>query len=332
MSSKIRWFVLLLISLSSAAALGQSDGAQTGPGFASSPTILPTLQGSISPGTIQHIDPQPRLWPQLRVLRASPASADPIQIVKRALAATRYELTPGDYFKLSLKMLDETSVLTLVLQENYDLECPYIGTLNVQGMCFTDFRKMVVDRLKKLLPLAAYVSLTLDSPALFDVQVSGEAQSPGVVTACPLARVSDVVAMAQGLRLGASIRRIILVHEGQRRTVDLYLYGLTGDCNQNPCVRPGDQIIVPRAQTIVVLGGYVQDPGYYELVPGETLRDLIDYSGGILADAVTNAVELNRLEPNGLVQDLLIDLNTEIETPLLDGDFLRVNFDSTKQY
>ena len=319
---------MLLMMLPVGIAMGQANGTTSSN---DTQAILPTFQITNNQSIVQRNDLQARLWPQLSVIRTNSASADSTQIVKRALGATRYALTPGDYYLLTMRLMGESTDFTLVLQENYDLECPYIGTLNVKGLYFTDLRKMVYDRLKKLLPRADFISLTLSSPALFDVQIFGETQSPGVITACPLTRVSDVVAMAQGVRIGGSIRNIILLRDGKSRTVDLFRYGHDGDENQNPFTRPGDQIYVPKAPIIVVIGGEVQNPGYYELVAGETLTDLFEFAGGLLSGALTSAVEVRRILHNGAVEDLLLDLGKDFADALSNGDRIRVNIDSAKQ-
>jgi hypothetical protein len=83
---------------------------------------------------------------------------DPAAITQRILAATEYRLTPGDTYQISITM-NGLAPYTVILAENYDLDIPYIGTLKVKGMYFSDLRRLVVEKLRKVLPLADFVSL-----------------------------------------------------------------------------------------------------------------------------------------------------------------------------
>jgi polysaccharide biosynthesis/export protein len=248
---------------------------------------------------------------------------DPAQVTQRIMSSTRYRLTPGDVYSLSVTM---SSVVTypLVLQENYELEVPYMGTLTVKGMYFTDLRKMITERMKKLLPLAEFVSLTLQAPARFDVPVFGGVITPGIVTVYPLARVSDAIALSGGRKPGASYRAINVIRGDQRILVDLLRYGIEASSDQNPFLEPGDRIYVPQAQVVVNLSGEVRYPGPFELLPGETLQLVIAYAGGILPDARTSSVEVVRFMPDGTSVQKIVDLGGSGAMTLSNGDRVRV--------
>ena len=267
---------------------------------------------------------QIHLWPELRVLRAHPVSSDPTELIKRALSADEYNLTPGDFYRLSIQVLEANNTYTIVLSKNYNLEVPFLGSLSVKGMIFTELQQMITERIKKIIPQAEYVDFTLQSAGRFDVQIFGEVQSPGIITLDSLSRVSDVVSLANGVLIGGSIRQIQLLRGGQSRTVDLFAYGTTGKLDQNPYVEPGDRLFVPRAAFTVVLGGAVTYPGNYELVPGETFLSLLDYAGGVLFNANLDNVEIFRPHGNGSFDDLHIETLKDPAIPLYAGDRILV--------
>jgi len=249
---------------------------------------------------------------------------DPAELTKRILSSTRYKLTPGDVYQLSVTMGTLTSY-PLILQENYDLDVPYMGTLNVKGLYFADLRKMITEKMKKLLPLAEFVSLALQSPARFDVEIFGGVEAPGIVTVYPLARVSDAITLAKGFKKGvASYRQVSLIRGGARIRVDLMRYASDAAGEQNPYLEPGDRIYVPQAEVVVTLAGQVKFPGPFELIHGETLRDLIAYAGGTLPDARAGEVELVRFEAGGRTTQKILDLAAAAETVLENGDRVRV--------
>lgn len=248
---------------------------------------------------------------------------DPAAITQRILSATEYRLTPGDTYQVSITMNGLTPY-TLILAENYDLDVPYIGTLKVKGMYFSDLRKMVVERLKKVLPLADFVSFTLAAPARFDVSVFGGVEAPGIVTMTALSRVSDAIVAAKGSRRGGSYRQIALIRDGRKIVVDLLRYTMDAVSEQNPTLQPGDRVYVPPQELVVTLTGQVRFPGPYELLAGETVQQLLAYAGGTLPDAQAGAVELISVVDGGTIQQRLLDLRSDVGTALANGDRVRV--------
>ncbi len=239
-------------------------------------------------------------------------------ITSRILSNTRYRPTPGDIYSLQHRMGEEDHTYTIVLEQDYDLELPYIGTLNVRNRSFTDVRATVHGLLKKAMPLE-YVNFTLLSPASFDILVYGGVRSPGIITSNPMFRVSDAIRSAGGHQEGASFRRIMLTRDGKRMVVDLVRYGAQGELSQNPLLRPDDVIYVPHAVVRVNFSGRVRYPGSYEVVAGETLADVLDMAGGILPDARVSALTVSRFVAERLVR-VLVDLAQDTSFLLLDGD------------
>lgn len=248
---------------------------------------------------------------------------DPAAITQRILAATEYRLTPGDTYQVSITMNGMTPY-SIILAENYDLDVPYIGTLHVKGMYFSDLRRMVVEKLRKVLPLADFVSFTLIAPARFDVSVFGGVEAPGIVTVTALSRVSDAIVAARGSRRGGSYRQIALIRDGTRTVVDLLRYTMEAASEQNPTLQPGDKIYVPPQEIVVMLAGQVRFPGAYEMLAGETVQQLLAYAGGPLPDAQAGAVELISVVDGAKISNRLLDLKTSAATALANGDRVRV--------
>jgi protein involved in polysaccharide export with SLBB domain len=249
---------------------------------------------------------------------------DPAEITRRIQAATRYRLTPGDTYLLVFQV-DQTYTYQLVLQDTYDLDLPIIGTINVRGMEFAALRKLVIDRIRKAYPLSMYVTFTLLAPARFDVAVFGGVENPGVVTVTPLSMVSDAIALAKGIRKGGSYRRVLLARGGKDLEVDLLAYNNSepGGPN-NPYLQPGDRITVPAAGVVVMLSGQVRFPGQYEMLPDETLADLLAYAGGILPEVRADSVELVRFKDGGQQPPTMIEERTQAGTVLANGDRIQV--------
>ena len=74
-----------------------------------------------------------------------------------------------------------------------------------------------------------------------------------------------------------SSRRIITVvtADRNRNRTDMYLVERLGREEEDPYVRPGTRIVVESAGRRVGLRGAVHEPGTYELLPSESLKDLL---------------------------------------------------------
>ncbi|NOY10110.1 MAG: hypothetical protein GXP33_14855 [Spirochaetes bacterium] len=249
-------------------------------------------------------------------------------LIKRILSNTVYRPTPGDSYQLIIK-LDKVTSYILVLQQNYDLDVPYIGTVNAKKMTFMELRNLVQKKIKSSIP-TDYVSFILSSPAQFDVFVYGGVKQPGMITANPLTRVWDAITEVKGLKAGASYRNVILFRNGVQRTIDLSQFNLHADISQNPTLQPGDKIYIPQAQIIVKISGKVRYPGIYELLPGEDLDNLIYYAGGATLDAEVSKIEITRfLQKN--VSLMTVNLSEQGHMKIKNEDRVVIRGKSEKQ-
>ncbi|HEX5316940.1 MAG TPA: SLBB domain-containing protein [Candidatus Kapabacteria bacterium] len=181
------------------------------------------------------------------------------------------------------------------------------------------------------------VSLTLYQPRKIFVTVRGDVTNPSVYAlsaatradvAIDLANKIDPMANAQsnpttmqqqllekpdrerlqaifGKRevVPASQRYVSVTHgDGTTERIDLVRYNALHDPKASPPLREGDVIVVPfrdmRGPSLGVYGA-VQSPGDFEFVPGDSLREAIEYAYGPSANADLHRVELTRILANG---------------------------------
>ena len=64
-------------------------------------------------------------------------------------------------------------------------------------------------------------------------------------------------------------------------TFDLYEYLINGKIKNNIQLRDQDIVLVPVKQSIITIDSSVVRPGIYEFKEGESVRDLLDYAGGL---------------------------------------------------
>ena len=246
-------------------------------------------------------------------------TGDPRTLRQRILSATSYRITPGDTYLLRVQIGDrDVASLPLVLPDDYTLEVPFIGTLDVAGRMFNDVRREVLARIKAQVPVR-FVSFTLEAPALFDVFIYGGVTNPGIYTVTPLSRISDLITAAGGPQLGSSLRRVELIRAGGEQPLDLTRFSTHGDLAANPTLTPGDRVRVARARSLVVISGEVAFPGAFDLLAGEGIDDLIRFAGGPLSGADRSRLTVTRTRGD-TVEVLTPPVRVQRTFRLADGD------------
>jgi polysaccharide biosynthesis/export protein len=262
----------------------------------------------------------------LLVLLPVIAVAQQSELSRKVIHMPNYHPTPGDVYSLTIDFgVNGTSggnnvtTYPVILQEDNTIELPFIGTMNVSGLTFLQLQKQVVSKIKAAIPVQ-FVSFSLQAPAIFDVFVYGTVKKPGQTQMTSLNRLTDVLAAAGGLGAPSSDRRVQLKHNGQTTTYDLTDYFIKGNENANPYLRPGDEVYVPRIEQAVEISGAVTKPGNYEILPGDTLGDVIKMAGGLLPMAIQDQATVERLNAeNHYVQTAIGSQKLE-QYPLKNGD------------
>jgi polysaccharide export outer membrane protein len=218
----------------------------------------------------------------------------PALTLKRTMGATKYKMTPGDTYQFTAQ-IDTTITVPLVLDDNYQLEIPFLGNMDVRGLYFSDVRATIIKKIKAKVPVQ-FVDFTLTSMAMIDVLIYGGVENPGIATVTPINTLWDAILLAKGLKKDASYRQIELVRGEKKIVVDIAKFVREGDLTQNPVLEPGDKIYVPHAQIICTISGNVKYPDTFEMIDGETLSDLIGFAGGLLPGSLENEIEIARME------------------------------------
>ena len=217
-------------------------------------------------------------------------SSEAVGALDRVIDRETYRLGPGDELLLG-QWGEMNDSHTLVVTPEGRLLVPSVGPFDVDGLTIVEAERRIIEGSGE-----AYgnTRLTLDLAKLrtFRVHVTGYVAQPGAYVATMADRVSDVVARAQGATRNASLRGINVTHRGGEVVVaDLVRYSLAGDLTKNQPVEMGDVINVPAREDSIGIHGAVANPGYVEYRPGDTIRDLIEMSGGVQRGAILSRTE-----------------------------------------
>ncbi|MCK4550162.1 MAG: SLBB domain-containing protein, partial [Candidatus Krumholzibacteria bacterium] len=198
--------------------------------------------------------------------------------LEKAIDPDQYILGPYDRLLVNVIGTESNTFAIVVLPEG-DVFVPSIGSIRADGLTLTEFRVRLdeeVNRFFKNVKIFCF----LQEPRMFRVFVTGEVATPGAVNVSAVQRISDAVELAGSIISEGSNRRVILYRGTDTLEVDVLRYVLKGDFSTNPFLSNGDRIHVPVARRHAAIRGAIHKPLNYEILPTETVGDLIDLAGG----------------------------------------------------
>jgi len=133
--------------------------------------------------------------------------------------------------------------------------------------------------------------------ARVNVVVTGEVGASGTYSLAGGMHVLEALMKAGSITENAGDEAIIV----RARTtpaneyVDLRAL-LGGDAKQNIVLRDGDTVIVPKAQTLYIMG-YVRNPGPYRVHRGTTVEQAVALAGGVSEMGNRDDIRVKRIAP-----------------------------------
>lgn len=287
--------------------------------------------------------------------------------LERPIVSDDYLLHPGDSLMVIISGRTHFSFVTLVAPEgkiflqipsetilrseklgNFQNPFEIIGEVPLDGLSIKEARELLNKEYSRYYK-GIQTSLILVAFRRFKVFVVGEVFRPGIYTATPVTRVSEVVNWAK-LKGTASRGRIELQQRGDVASlVDLHRFEMTGDPTSNPFVEDGDVISVPPMKESVTVMGAVygsgvyelrvsaltaeqtrSSEGNYELEAGERVSDVIQKAGGVTpwADLSHSYIERSNPDPTHRkripveLHHILIGEDPSKDIELVNGDLL----------
>lgn len=241
--------------------------------------------------------------------------------LEKAIDPDQYVLGPYDRLLVNVIGTESRTFAMVVLPEG-DVFVPSVGAIKADGLTLNEFRKRLdeeVNRFFKNVRIFCY----LQEPRVFRVFVTGEVSTPGAVNVSAVQRVSDAVELAGSIISEGSNRRVLLYRDADTLEVDILRYVLKGDFSTNPFLSNGNRIHVPVARRHASIRGAVHKQLNYEILPGETVGDLIDLAGGFRAEALRDRVLLTRIHEDGSVTTMQVQ-SSEFGMILDDRDEVNV--------
>lgn len=220
-----------------------------------------------------------------------------------------------------------TAEYRLVVSNEGVIEIPMIGPVVVNGLSFKEVRELIARRVKGI--VGADASVTMGRLRSIQVFVLGEVARPGAYKVSSVATVTNALMAAGGTAPIGSLRRVELRRQGEKpRQIDFYDLLLRGDKSGDARLRNGDVVFVPVIGPVVGVGGNVKRPAVYETRGGASLQEALDLAGGVVPNAYTQQVQVERIEGNS--RRVVIDIDASAVDrarafAISDGDFIKVS-------
>lgn len=140
-----------------------------------------------------------------------------------------------------------------------------------------------------------FIRLSLGRIRSFSINVVGDVVSPGTYTLPSLSTILSALYLAGGPSKIGSVRNIKVYRNNKLvKTFDLYKFMLDGDFSSNVRLEDNDLIKVSPYANLVKMAGHVKRPMTYEMVDGETVSKILEYSGGFAGDANQQRIHVTR--------------------------------------
>jgi polysaccharide export outer membrane protein len=203
-----------------------------------------------------------------------------VNLALKAASIDDYRIGAGDLLRISVFGYPDLGGDVRVSQSG-NITFPLIGSVPVAGMS----PREIETTLSQQLAAGHYIKKSQVTVLVVDYQsqrvtVMGVATNPGQYPLTGTRRVLNILADAGGVVTDLAGSRVVLIHsDGTKMELDLTAM-LNGDLSQNPILKGGDVINVPKAPQFYIYGE-VQKPGMYKLERNMTVLQAISEGGGL---------------------------------------------------
>ena len=238
-----------------------------------------------------------------------------------------YVLGPGDEVIIDIWGTNQATIRQTISPDG-TINIPDVGMISLNGMTIKQADAYMKRKLGQIYSVdgddaKSEIKLTLGNIRTIQVNMMGEVANPGTYYLSSLSNIYHALHRAGGVSRLGTLRDIQLIRKGKVvATVDIYEFIRSGKMNEI-ILEEGDIINVPTYDILVDIAGNVKRPMSYELKPGETIADLIDYAAGFTGDAYTENIRLIR--KNGKEYQIFTIAEPDYATfELVEGDALAV--------
>lgn len=254
-------------------------------------------------------------------------SMDVFRTTDGAQAPDTYILGEGDEVHISIFGSSQTEIHQRIGADG-SIQPAGSSKIFLKGMTLAQGRQAITTKLAQHYSFRKdQIAVTITTARTVMVNIYGEVGVQGGFTISALNNAFNALAAAGGPTAMGSIRNIQRSRAGKTERLDLYKFMTGAGGKVQFDIQNNDVLFVPVVSKIVRIEGAVRRPMRYEMVDGESLKDLIGYAGGLRDDANPNFIQIERRE-NGELKYLEFDLakivSGAVKAELASGDIVRI--------
>ena len=273
------------------------------------------------------------IYPKARIYGQDIFRNNELSFFQKALdakAPENYKVGSGDEISISVWGYSEFSETIIVDDRGYINPSSY-GRIYVKGLTFSKMRSLLKSRFSSFLEMQnSEIDVTLAYSRVITVNIVGEVYNPGSYSIPAINTAFNALIAANGPNQIGSVRNIYIKRNGKIvDSLDVYQFLFNPTQSNDIYMQDGDYLVVPPAKNLVEVSGEVNRPYTYEAKSGESVADILNYSGGFTVNAFTDVVTLKRINYNSIrVNDVYKDHISS--TFIKNGDEIVVNMISGK--
>ena len=275
------------------------------------PTINKTtptpVASSPSPTVIKNQQPPTPLSRRGQAIFAAANKQDIKNQVNNNVSQT-YILDTGDELTITIFGKSQLDARFKIDASGY-IKPSNMPRISLKGITYSAAKELLRDR------YAIYYTfrkeqflVSLVSPRSMAIEILGEVNNLGTFNLSGQHTIIDALKIAGGPNAIGSLRNVKLIRGKTTLPVDIYTYINDPSMQYDYYLQSGDIIHVPFATKIIEIEGAVTKPMLYELKEKEDLIELIQFAGGLKADAYQKTIRLERFEEDEAV---IIDINLQ---------------------
>jgi len=241
-----------------------------------------------------------------------------------------YVLGTGD--EVVIEIWGDTQLRAVHIIDQYGkINIDKIGQINLSGVALKDLQLKLISKFQNVYSSlrgpdeTAYLDISLGKLKSINVTFVGESISPGIHAIHSFSTIITGLMQTGGISQLGSLRDIQIIRKGKKvASLDLYDYLSNGDAESDRYLLDGDILFIPIRYSTIFVNGEVMRPAIYELLPNETLDDIMHFSGGFTSVS-RQILRVNRVESTTEASTThLLDFNTHSSFILKDGDTMEV--------
>lgn len=209
-----------------------------------------------------------------------------------------YVLGPDDQLDVSIYG-NSLANWKLNVSPDGNINIPGVGLLSVSGTTIEQATEAIKSKLAAnnyAIGHGTNVQVNLGNIRSIKVIIAGQVVKPGTYTLPSLATVFNALYAAGGPNDDGSFREIDIIRDNRIiRKLDIYDFLVKGSQKDNITLQDQDVIRIPTYRIRVQMTGEVKVPALFEVLPGESLQDVIRFAGGFTDQAYTALIKVSQV-------------------------------------